>query len=101
MAQPSTTFSRGMSLSAARWIAIERRLVQTYASTYLQIWLAIENAPSPDEHESLPRLLRTLIARPDRLQGQAARLAQRLYVPDCTGGRSSGLDTNERALSGD
>jgi hypothetical protein len=79
---------------AERWIAVERHLVQTYASTYLQIWYAIENADSPHKHARLPALLRTLISRPDGLQGQAARLAQELYVPDCTGGQPSRVQTN-------
>jgi hypothetical protein len=80
---------------AARWIAVERELVQTYASTYLEIWNAIENARSPAEHRSLPALLRTLLGRPERLQGQAASLAQRLYVPDCTGGEPSRMYINQ------
>jgi len=72
---------------AARWIAIERQLVETYAATYLQIWDAIENADSPGNHAKLPALIRTLISRPDRLQSRAAKLELQLYVPDCTGGQ--------------
>lgn len=72
---------------AAGWIAVERRLVETYASTYLQIWFAIEAANSPAQRAALPRVLHALIHRPDRLQYRAARLEKRLRVPDCTGGQ--------------
>ena len=74
---------------AARWIAVERRLVQMYASTYLQIWSAIERAHSPRDHARLPALLQRLILRPDTLQRRAAELEQQLNVPDCTGGQPS------------
>jgi hypothetical protein len=74
---------------AGRWIAVERRLVETYASTYLQIWYEIERANSPARRAALPRVLHALIHRPDGLQYRAARLEQRLRVPDCTGGQPS------------
>jgi hypothetical protein len=72
---------------AAAWISLERRLVETYASTYLQIWYAIERANSPAQRAALPRVLHALIHRPDRLKDLAADLEQRLRVPDCTGGQ--------------
>lgn len=84
----------GTAKLAARWIAIERQLVETYASSYLQIWYAIESADAPGNHAKLPALISTLISRPDRLQGQAAALAQQLNVPDCTGGQPSHPPTN-------
>ena len=79
---------------AARWIAIEHQLVETYASTYLQIWDAIENADSPGNHANLPALMRRLVSRPDRLQSQAAKLGLKLYVPDCTGGQPNRSHAN-------
>jgi hypothetical protein len=85
---------------ATHWLALERQLVQTYASTYLQIWYAIENADTPREHAKLPALLQALISRPYRLQGQAAQLEQQLYVPDCTGGQPSLSPTNGPDRSG-
>jgi len=72
--------------AATRWIAIERRLVALYATNYLLIWDAIERANSPQELAALPALVWPLLYAPDRLQGAAARLAQSLDVPDCTGG---------------
>jgi hypothetical protein len=72
---------------AADWIAVERRLVETYASTYLQIWDDIERANSVARRAALPHALRVLIARPDNLQHEAGRLELLLRVPDCTGGQ--------------
>lgn len=75
---------------ALHWIAIERRLVEMYAATYLQIWDEIERADSAAQRAALPRALRALIARPDKLQHEAGRLELRLRVPDCTGGGQPG-----------
>jgi hypothetical protein len=72
---------------ASRWIAVEWRLVKTYASTYLQIWYEIERANSAAQRAALPHALGTLLQRPDQLQYLAASLEQRLRVPDCTGGQ--------------
>jgi hypothetical protein len=77
----------GIARLAAAWIALERRLVKTYASTYLRIWYAIQRANSAAQRAALPGVLDALIHRPDRLQYQAARLERRLRVPDCTGGK--------------
>jgi hypothetical protein len=77
----------GIARLAAAWIALERRLVKTYASTYLRIWYAIQRANSAAQRAALPGVLDALIHRPDRLQYQAARLELRLRVPDCTGGQ--------------
>lgn len=90
----------GTAKLAARWIAIQRRLVETYASTYVRIWYAIEHAHSPQEHAKLPALLHALIGRPARLQGQAAKLEQQLQVPDCTGGQPSQQPINGPELPG-
>jgi hypothetical protein len=75
---------------AAQWIAVERRLVETYAATYLQIWDEIEHANSAAQRAALPHALHALIARPDNLQQRAAKLELRLDVPDCTGGGQPG-----------
>jgi hypothetical protein len=71
---------------AERWLALERRLVATYASTYVRIWDEIDRATSPAEHSRLVPILQRLIHRPDRLQGRAVAIEQALGVPDCTGG---------------
>jgi len=70
----------------ARWIAVERRLVATYASSYLRIWYAIERANTPAQRARLPRMLAPLLHAPDALQAEAQRFEQLLQVPDCTGG---------------
>jgi hypothetical protein len=76
----------GRVVLATRWIAVERRLVGTYARTYLRIWLAIENARTPSQRAALPRVLRKLVRVPDLLAGRAGILEAQLRVPDCTGG---------------
>lgn len=78
---------------AFRWIGVERRLVEMYASTYLQIWDEIERANSPAQRAALPQALHALLHRPDQLQYRAAGLEQRLRVVDCTGGRPSPTTT--------
>ena len=83
---------------AGQWIAIERRLVAMYASTYLRIWDEIETGyGSPREHARLADVLHALVHKPDALQHQAAALEQRLSVPDCTGGRPKSPDVNASA----
>jgi hypothetical protein len=74
---------------ASRWIGVERRLVELYASTYLQIWYEIERADSAAERAGLAHALRALLRRPVQLQYRAAILQLRLRVADCTGGRPS------------
>jgi hypothetical protein len=81
-----------------RWLAFEYRLVEMYASNYLRIWYAIERAYSSGERAKLPALLDALIHEPDTLQRRAARLEQRLNVPDCSGGQST--RTNAKNPSG-
>jgi hypothetical protein len=83
---------------AVHWIAIERSLVATYATAYLQVWGAIERATTPREHARLPGVLQALIHRPDRLQARAGALEQVLGVPDCTGGRPSQTPPNGAAI---
>ena len=84
---------------AADWIAVERRLVETYAASYLQIWDEIERANSAAQRAALPRALRALIGRPDKLQHEAGRLELRLRVPDCTGGRPGAPPATQIDLS--
>jgi hypothetical protein len=71
---------------AARWIAVEHRLVARYAADYLAIWDAIEQANTPRTKAALPAKLARLIHDPDRLARHAVALERLLQVPDCTGG---------------
>jgi hypothetical protein len=83
----------GTAPLAARWVAIEQRLVATYATTYLQIWDTIESAySSRRKHAQLADVMYALVHRPDALQRRAAALGQRLGVPDCTGGQANPAD---------
>jgi hypothetical protein len=69
---------RGIARRAARWIAVERRLIRLYASTYLRVWYDIERARTARERAMLPIELRALIDAPDALQATAGRLESAL-----------------------
>jgi hypothetical protein len=71
---------------AAQWIELEKRLVDSYARTYLRIWYTIEHAHTANDRAHLPALLHQLVHAPDVLARHAATLEARLRVPDCTGG---------------
>jgi hypothetical protein len=71
---------------ARRWLALERRLAATYASSYLQIFEVIAAADTAVKRARAPRLLARLLHVPDRLNQTAARLEFQLHIPDCTGG---------------
>ncbi len=70
----------------APWLALERRLADVYASSYLRIYDVIAAARTPVQRARAPRILERLVHAPDRLRQAAARLGQRLRLPDCTGG---------------
>jgi hypothetical protein len=78
---------------ATRWISVERRLVDLYATNYLGIWFAIERAHTPQQRATLPDRVHRLIDRSRPLERRARRLEHRLNVPDCTGGIASGVRT--------
>jgi hypothetical protein len=69
-----------------RWVALERRLAATYASSYVRIYEVIAATRTPRQHAREPHKLGRLLNAPDRLSVAAARLEQQLSVPDCTGG---------------
>ena len=71
---------------ANRWLSLERRLADVYASNFVRIYDAIAAATTDGQRDQLPRVLRRLLSAPDALRAAAARLEQRLFVPDCTGG---------------
>ena len=71
---------------ANRWLGLERRLADAYASNFVRIHDAIAAATTERQRARLPGVLRTLLRAPDTLRAAAARLEQRLFVSDCTGG---------------
>jgi hypothetical protein len=71
---------------ANRWLGLERRLADAYASNFVHIYDAIAAATTERQRAQLPGVLRTLLRAPDALRTATARLEQRLFVPDCTGG---------------
>ncbi|HEY1369150.1 MAG TPA: hypothetical protein VGF23_18645 [Gaiellaceae bacterium] len=82
---------------ATRWISLERRLVETYASTYFEIWKQVERARSRRDEATLPARLHALVHRSDPLQRRAAALELRLRLPDCTGGGHGPADPSASA----
>jgi hypothetical protein len=69
-----------------RWLALERRLADTYARNYVHIYDLIATPRTPEQNGPAARRLASLMHAPDRLSRAAARLEQQLGVPDCTGG---------------
>jgi hypothetical protein len=72
--------------NANRWLQLERRLADVYASNFVRIYDAIAAATTETLRAQLPPVVRRLLSEPDALSAATARLEQRLFVPDCTGG---------------
>ena len=75
---------------ASRWLVLEKRLAEVYATSYVRIFDAIDAATTPRQRADLSSILRRLLHAPDPLRETAGRLELRLRVPDCTGGESAG-----------
>ena len=69
-----------------RWIALQRRLAESYARDWVRIYDAIAAARTPVERTQLAARLERLVHEPDSLRLAAGRLEVKLHVPDCTGG---------------
>jgi hypothetical protein len=69
-----------------RWLDLEQRLADLYATSYVRIYDAIAAAVTRKQRARLPRVLDRLVHAPDALRDSAAGLEGRLRVPDCTGG---------------
>jgi hypothetical protein len=69
-----------------RWIALERRLADAFATSWVRIFEVVDAADTPRERAREVPVLERLVHAPDGLRAAAARLEQRLEVPDCTGG---------------
>ena len=69
-----------------RWLALEQRLANLYAKTYVQIYDVIASSNTPTQRHQEVSRLETLIHAPDRLRALAAHLDEQLHIPDCTGG---------------
>jgi hypothetical protein len=72
--------------TVARWLALERRLSELYALTYVRVWDLVAEPRTPEQRPEAARRLARLMHGPDPMRRAAARLEQRLRVPDCTGG---------------
>jgi hypothetical protein len=72
---------------AARWILLEHRLADSYALNYVRIYdLIAAPRTTPNDTRRAARLLAKLLHAPDSIRKSAARLEQRMGLPDCTGG---------------
>jgi len=71
---------------AGRWISLQRRLAESYATNWLRIHYAIDAARTPLQRARLAKRLETFVHAPDRLRRAAGKLELALHVPDCTGG---------------
>jgi hypothetical protein len=72
-----------------RWIALERRLADVYAESWVGIFDAIDAAHTPGQRDRLPTLLGRLLHTPDRLRAAASQIELVLQIPDCTGGETA------------
>ena len=69
-----------------RWIALERRLADMYATSWVRIFEVVDAADTPRERTREVPVLERLVHAPDVLRAAAVRLEHTLQVPDCTGG---------------
>jgi hypothetical protein len=69
-----------------RWLDLEQRLADAYATSYVRIYDAIAAAKTPRQRARMPGVLLRLLHAPDGLQRKAAAIELVLHVPDCTGG---------------
>ena len=76
----------GEARLVTRWLAVEQRLADAYASTYVRIYDLIAAPWTPEQAAEAPRLLWNLVHAPDSIRQAADRLGRQLRVPDCTGG---------------
>ncbi len=70
----------------ALWLALERRIAESYATSYLGIYDVIAAPRTFAQYAAAARRIQRLEHAPDRLRRVAARLEAQLGVPDCTGG---------------
>jgi hypothetical protein len=91
---------RDLRRPATRWISLQRRLAESYATNWMRIHYAIDAARTPPQRARLPRRLAILLHAPDPLRRTSRRLELALGVPDCTGGdpdREMGGAAQDRA----
>jgi hypothetical protein len=77
---------RGRQRSVNHWLALERRLAEAYAVTYVRVYDLIAEPRTPEQRPRTALRLAKLMSAPDSLRRAAARYERQLRVPDCTGG---------------
>ena len=68
-----------------RWLALEQRLADMYASNFVQLYDVIATSSAPGQSTRAPRLIRAILQASYPLRLAAGRLELQLRVPDCTG----------------
>jgi hypothetical protein len=76
---------------AIRWISLQRRLAESYATNWLRIHHAIDAARTPRQRAGLPTRLERLLRAADPLRQASERIELAIDVPDCTGGGSRSM----------
>jgi len=71
---------------ADRWLQLERRLADVYATNFVGIYDAIAAATTEGLRAQLPPVLRRLLQEPDALSAATGALSDDSSIPDCTGG---------------
>jgi hypothetical protein len=71
---------------AGRWISLQRRLAESYATNWMRIHDAIDAVRTPAQRARLPRVLQRFVHAPDALRRASRGVEAVLDVPDCTGG---------------
>jgi len=79
----------------AKWVALERRLADVYATNWMRIFDVVDAANTPRERAHEVGQLERLVHAPDALRRAAARLERVLNVPDCTGGEQRSTQFEE------
>lgn len=73
-------------VALVRWLALERRIADAYALSYVRIYDLIAAPRAAQQDRQAARRLAGLMRPSGRLRAAAAGLERQLRVPDCTGG---------------
>jgi hypothetical protein len=71
----------------ARWLAVEQRLADTYASNFVELYDLIASLSTPEQSAGASSRVRAILEASYPLRLAAGRLELQLRVPDCTGGQ--------------
>jgi hypothetical protein len=69
----------------ARWLAVEQRLADTYAISFVEFYDLIASLSTPEQSAGASSRARTILQASYPLRLAAGRLELQLRLPDCTG----------------